>query len=248
MNKSGYIATAAFFYVGMLIMTAPASLLGTFIHRISHARLSLANCQGTIWNGNATLALRTDQASSMALHTLHWRVSPQALLTGTLRAELDWDDAKTVTPMALTITRDSIILTHVQLPLPAEVISELSPYLKPAQLSGNLMIDSPELTYSDGHLLGSATARWSQAGSAISAVHPLGDYQIDIVSTQNSLSTVLTTRNGALLLEGQGNWSPMQKFHFNGTASATPAARPMLSELLHYMGPETAPGIYRISI
>jgi general secretion pathway protein N len=244
-SRTGYLA-AAVFYVCMLLVTAPASLLAPLIQRISHERLSLANCQGTIWHGSATPLLLTDKSSGLALHTLHWRINPQALLLGQLKAEIGWDDLQSATPMWLTLDGKSVNLTHVLLPLPAEVLSELSPYLKPAQLSGSLTIESPQLTYTDNHLQGNARARWSQAGSAMSAVHPLGDYQIDIVAAQDSLRAVLTTMSGVLLLDGQGSWSPAQKFHFNGTARATDQAA--LNELLHHLGPETTPGVYRISL
>ncbi|MFA6971750.1 MAG: type II secretion system protein N [Gallionella sp.] len=249
MSKTRYLTLfAAAYFLGLLIITAPASLLDQVTRRISHERLSLANSQGTIWHGSATPILLTDKDSTIALHTLHWNIRPQAWLLGKLKAELDWDNPESVTPMELTLTRDSIILTHVLLPLPAQVISELSPYLKPAQFSGNLTFESPQLAYTDHHLQGKATATWNQAGSAMSAVHPLGDYQINIVAVQDSLRATLSTQSGALLLDGQGNWSPQQGFHFNGTARATAAAQPMLSELLHHLGPETAPDIYKISL
>ncbi len=245
MNKAGYLA-AAVFYACMLLVTAPASLLDALIQRISHERLSLANCQGTVWHGSATPILHTEKASTLALHTLQWRIIPQALLLGKLKAELAWDNTESVAPMELTLSRDAIILNNLLLPLPAEVIGELSPYLKPAQFSGNLTIESRQLSYADNRLQGNATARWIQAGSAMSAVHPLGDYQIDIAAAQGTLRATLSTQKGALLLSGQGSWSPAQNFHFNGTARATDQAA--LSELLHHLGPETAPGIYQISL
>jgi general secretion pathway protein N len=239
---------AAVFYVCLLLIMAPASLLDLTIQRVSNGRLSLSNSQGTIWHGSATPTLHTGKDSTIALHTLHWTIRPQALLLGQLKVYTNWDDMPSATPMTLTLTRKTASLTNLLLPLPAEVISELSPFLKPAQFSGNLALESPQLIYTGNHLLGNVTARWNQAGSAMSAVHPLGDYQINIVAAQDSLRAALTTRNGALLLDGQGSWSPTQKFHFNGTARATPAAQPMLSELLHHLGPEAAPGVYQISL
>lgn len=243
MNKSAYLA-AAVFYAVLLIVTAPAALLDSQVLRLSHEQLSLANCQGTIWHGSATPTLNTGKQSNMALQTLHWQIRPLALLRGTLNTEMVWDD--TLTPMNLAIDRKMVTMTHVQLSLPAEVIGELSPFLKPAQLSGNLHIESPQLTYADGHLLGNATTRWNQASSAMSTVHPLGDYLIDIKAAKDKLRATLSTQSGPLLLDGQGSWSPAQQFHFNGTARAAPESQAMLSELLHHLGPETAPGVYQI--
>lgn len=247
MNKTRYLALfAATYFVGILLATAPASLLNTVIHRISHEKLMLANCQGTIWHGSATPLLLTGKNTNLALHTLQWSIRPQALLHGQLYAEMTWDNLQPGATMRLTANRHAITLINLLLPLPAEIIGELSPYLKPAQFSGNLLIESPQLSFTNNQLQGSATARWNQVGSALSAINPLGNYQVDIQADQHGLSALLTTHNGTLLLDGQGNWSPTQKFHFNGTARAAPESQAMLSELLHHLGPELSPGVYRI--
>lgn len=247
MSKTRYlILFAVAYFICVLLVTAPASLLAPFIQRISNEKLMLANCQGTIWQGSATPLLLTGKEASLVLHTLHWSIRPQALLKGQLDAQMSWDNLQPGAGMRLTADRHAITLNNLQLPLPAEVIGELSPFLKPAQFSGNLLIESQQLSFTNKQLQGNATAHWNQAGSALSAINPLGDYQIDIVATQNGLSAVLTTNNGTLLLDGQGNWSPAQKFHFNGTARAAPESQAMLTELLHHLGPELSPGVYRI--
>lgn len=237
---------AAGYFICALFVTAPAYLLDTTIGHFSHQRLSLANCQGTIWHGSATPLLHTGSHARFALHTLQWRINPEALLQGRLSIALAWDNLDAKAPMQLLLDSRSVVLSNLLLPLPAGMISELSPYLKPAQFSGSLMLESPQLTYSEDALQGNATARWLSAGSAMSSVHPLGDYQIDMEAKQGKLQATLTTQQGALLLDGQGSWSHPQGFHFYGTARA--ANQSALNELLHHLGPESSPGIYQISI
>lgn len=246
-HKTRYIALFAIgYFICALIVTAPAYLLDSAAGYFSDQRLSLANCQGTIWRGSATPLLHTANHVNFALHTLQWRIDPQALLLGRLSIALNWEDLDTITPMRLQLDRQSVVLSPVQLPLPAAMISELSPYLKPAQFSGSLMLDSPRLTYAKGTLLGNATVHWREAGSAMSSVNPMGNYQIDVNAKKDQLSASLITQNGPLLLEGKGVWSPLENFHFYGTARTTnPSA---LNELLHHLGPESSPGLYQISI
>jgi general secretion pathway protein N len=245
--KTRYLALfTAVYAIGALIVTAPAYLLDTAIGHFSHQRLSLANCRGTIWHGSATPELNTANQASFALHTLQWQINPQALLLGQLSVTLAWDNLDTRAPMQLLLDRNSVVLNNVLLPLPAGIISELSPYLKPAQFSGSLMLESPQLSYSEETLQGRATARWNDAGSAMSSVYPLGNYQIDMVAGKDKISATLSTQGGALLLGGQGIWSRPQGFHFYGTARA--ANQTELNELLHHLGPETTPGVYQISI
>jgi general secretion pathway protein N len=245
--KTRYLALfIAVYGMGALIVTAPAYLLDSAVKHFSDQRLSLANCRGTIWQGSATPQLHTARHSSFALHTLQWHINPQALLLGQLSVALVWENLDARAPMQLLVDRKSVVLNNVQLPLPAGIISELSPYLKPAQFSGSVMLESPQLSYSEDALLGRATARWHEAGSAMSSVYPLGDYQIDINAAQDKISATLSTQSGALLLGGEGNWSHTHGFHFYGTARAT--NQTALNELLHHLGPESTPGVYQISI
>ncbi len=150
--------------------------------------------------------------------------------------------------MTLTMARESIVVSNLMLTLPAKTISELSPFLKPAQFSGDLIIESAQLSYNGQQLQGNATARWNQAASAMASIRPLGNYKIDMVAAPGTIQATLNTLNGALLLNGQGNWSAAGGFHFNGTAKASTEARDILSELLHHLGPETAPGIFQFSL
>lgn len=237
---------AAIYFAGLLLVTAPASLLAAVALHISTGKLLLANCQGTLWHGSATPLLVTGKDSSLALHTLHWRLRLQTLLKGRLGAELYWDNLASNAAMRLTADRHGITLDNLLLPLPAEALGELSPYLKPAQFSGNLLVESQQLSFTNHRLQGSAKAYWNHAGSALSAINPLGNYQVDIKAGTDGLSAVLSTRDGTLLLDGQGNLSPDDKFHFSGTARAAPESAAMLSELLHHLGPELSPGVYRI--
>jgi general secretion pathway protein N len=247
MIKTRYLALfTAVYATGALIVTAPAYLLDTAVGHFSHERLSLANCRGTIWHGSATPQLNMANHASFALHTLQWHINPQALLLGQLSVTLVWENLGAKTPMQLLVDSKSMVLSNVLLPLPAGIISELSPYLKPAQFSGSLMLESPQLTYAEDALQGNATARWREAGSAMSSVHPLGDYQIDLNARRDKISATLSTLNGVLLLRGQGGWSRPQGFHFYGTART--ANLPALNELLHHLGPESSPGVYQISI
>ena len=232
----------------MLLVTAPASLLDPLVRRISHEKLSLANTRGTIWQGSATPVLHVGENREIALHTLNWKIRLLSLLSGRLGAELGWDGQKSEPAMALSLNSKGVMLTDARLPLPAEMIGELSPLLKPAQFYGDLDIQSRQLAFADHRLQGSASVRWNQAGSALSSVNPLGNYQIDIVAVQDELNAVLTTRDGALLLEGRGSWSAAQGLHFSGTARAAPDAESTLAELLQHLGHQTTPGTSLISI
>lgn len=133
MRKTRYLALfAVIYFVGLLCVTAPASVLGLVIQHVSHERLSLANSQGTIWRGSATPVLHTNKKSAIPLPVLYWQIRPQALLKGRISARLSVDNPESATQMELTLDRQSVTLNHVLLNFSAEILGELSPYLKPA--------------------------------------------------------------------------------------------------------------------
>jgi general secretion pathway protein N len=243
MNKSVYIAALAY-YVLLLLITAPASLLDAPIRQLSHGSLSLANCQGTIWHGSATPVLHLDKNAIYPLHTLNWTIMPKAWFVGQFRLIANFDDQEK--PMELTLDRKGAVLENPALTLSAQALGDLSPFLKPAGLGGNLRIESHQLSYTNGQFQGRAVASWNEASSFMSTTNPLGDYRIDIVAANNEIHATLSTQSGALLLSGEGSWSGTTRFKFNGTARA--AAQSNLNELLHHLGPEVEPGTYRITL
>jgi len=240
-SKTLYLAAGLYFIV-LLLISAPASLLNLAVRRMSEDHVSLANCQGTVWQGSAVPVLHPGKTSNYPLATLSWQVKPQAWLSGQFKLIASGDFS--ATPMELTLERHRLTLSHVMISMPAEVIGDLSPFLKPAELGGNLRIESQQFIYASGVMQGKATAYWNQASSTMSAINPVGDYKIDITAANDEVHATLSTQSGALRLNGQGSWSPAKHFKFNGTASG----QGNLNELLHHLGPETAPGIFQISL
>lgn len=120
--------------------------------------------------------------------------------------------------------------------------------LKPVQLSGQMQISSPEFTLTREGMTGNAVAEWTNAGSVLSAVKPLGHYRIDLVGAGTRLDLVLKTNSGVLLLEGNGSFTPEQGLKFQGTARAAAESKGGLDELLNNFGPESSPGVRTLSL
>ena len=242
-NKRLFLAALAC-YIALLIITVPASLLDIAVRHYSLERVTLANLQGTIWQGQATPVLHPAENTSYPLRNLRWKVKPQAWLSGQFLVEFFQDGE--ATPMQAKLDRNGLGLENLIIALPAEILGDLSPFLKPAGLGGNLRIEIPELHDANGQIRGAATARWNQASSVMAAINPFGDYRIDILAGGDEINATLSTQNGALLLNGQGSWSAAKHFKFTGTASA--AGQNNFNELLHHLGPEISPGIYQLSL
>lgn len=246
-SKRLWVLFALLYFFIWLLVTAPASLLNVVAVKLSERKISLANCHGTIWQGGATPVLNFRENSPLVLHALSWEIKPSALLRGQIEALVTWDDLLATLPMQLLIDRQEVTLHQVRIPLPATSIGALSSFLQPAQFTGNMLFESPLLSLKGQEIQGAATVYWHQAGSALSTIDPLGNYKLNIVANKSNLLATLSTENGALLLEGQGSWSAVDGFKFDGVAQAREGEKEMLSELLHHLGPEISPSIYRIS-
>lgn len=83
------------------------------------------------------------------------------------------------------------------------------------------------------HLQGGATLQALDVSTRLSTLRPLGSYQIEVLGG-DTIRLVLTTLEGALQLEGQGQWQP--QFQFRGQASTDPDHEATLSNLLHVLG------------
>lgn len=227
-----------------LLITAPAALLDKWLQSVTNGRLLLANSSGTLWHGAATPAARQQHGELIVLHPMHWDIAIAPLFTGKIKARVQWDDLPPSAAMQATIAFGQLELQNVLFRLPAQVLEEISPILKPAQFRGQFQVQSDNLAYSGNGLNGNAVVDWNQASSALSSVVPLGNYRLTLAAAENRIRVNLTTTSGALLLQGQGNLSTNQGLEFQGTAQAAEGKYDRLKALLHHLGPEVTSGVH----
>lgn len=247
MGKRAF-ALFAFAYLITLLITAPASLLDRCLQYASQGRLLLANASGTIWNGSAALALRTQDGRPIGLPFLHWEIAVPSLFAGKIRARLQWDGQPPASATEAIFSFNRIELHHALLQLPAQVLDEASPVLKPARFRGQIQIQCDRLVFSGGGMEGNAVIDWRQASSALSSIAPLGSYRLALNGTGDRINIGLTTASGILLLDGEGNWSPGRGLEFHGKAQASAGNYDNLTELLHHFGAEVSPRVHGFTL
>lgn len=230
-------------YGCVLTVTAPASLLGSILSYASNGHVELANTRGTLWNGSANPVIHQRSGSLITLTQLHWDIGIVALFTGKLSSQLQWNDDAQTAPMKVGITPGQIEARHVFIPLSAILLDDVSEFLKPAALRGQVILRSESLLITRQGMQGSATADWQNASSALSSIAPLGNYHFTFSSSPAGLEVTLNTSSGALLLAGQGRFSPSTGLNFQGTAQAATGKEDALRELLGHMGPQERPGV-----
>lgn len=235
-------------FIITLIITAPATLLNGWVQSATQDNIVLANTGGTVWHGSATPALPQRDGGFIALGPLHWDVALLPLFSGKLKITLHWDDVPQPAAMEAILSTSGLELNHALLTLPAAALGEVSPLLQPAQLQGQIQIQSEHLLVSPQGIEGVANADWLNAGSALSAVNPLGKYHLTFTGSGERLHIALATTSGALILDGQGDWSHSRGLEFHGKARAAEGKQDSLAELLAHLGPEETAGVHTLTL
>lgn len=235
-------------FIITLIITAPAALLNGWVQRATQDHLVMANTGGTIWHGSATPALPQRDGGFIVLGPMHWDVELLPLFSGKLKIVLRWDDMPQSAAMEAILSPGSLELNHAQLALPASALGEISPLLQPAQLQGLIKIRSEHLLLSPQGIQGVANADWTNAGSALSSINPLGKYHLTFTGAGDRLRIALATTSGALILDGQGEWSSTKGLEFRGKARAATDQQDSLAELLAHFGPEESAGVHTLTL
>lgn len=249
MKKIGWRTITLFTisFLVMLLVAAPATLLSAAVEAGSKGQFVLANTSGTIWQGSATPGIRQRNGNLLALEKLHWKIAVLPLFTGKFICQFRWDHVEQDQLMTAVLSFHKIELKNALLPLHADILAEFSPFLQPVQLGGEMQIKSDKFTYSREGMSGAAVIEWTNAGSALSSVRPLGHYRINLAANGERLEMALVTISGKLLLEGKGSIVG-HGVMFQGSARASLDSNGALDKLLNNFGPESAPGIHRINL
>lgn len=229
-----------------LIATAPATLLDARLRDASNGRLRIAEAQGTLWSGTGLLELRDERGRSGLARTLAWRLTPAALLRARLAYEVELGPLSR--PFPVTISWSRIELAEADISLPAVALGHVVPKLATLGLTGDLNARIPRLSIGRDTTQGDVTVQWRSAGSALSPVAPLGDYELRISGEGSTIRTTLHTLAGPLQLDGQGAWASGRNPEFLATANMAPQFRQQLAPFLRLIAVERGDGSFEFRL
>ncbi|MBU1215319.1 MAG: type II secretion system protein N [Gammaproteobacteria bacterium] len=228
-------------FIAALLALAPSTLMGHVVERASGGQLMLARTQGSLWQGSGILLFQ-NSSGIRSLGVYHWHLQPW-------RAAMQLQ-AGTYEPMSLQYRPllARLDIEHLRLDLPAALLEVAAPQLHPYRLQGALQAHAGHLQLDARGLLGQITVDWLNAASGLSPIAPLGDYRIVLQGDGQKLAANLSTQGGKLQMQARGQLDPSKGVQISGTAQAAAGAEDELNELLHYIGPETRPGIYTLAL
>ena len=233
-------------YAVSLIATAPATLIDAVLQETSNGRLRLAEAQGTIWSGAGQIEIRDADARNGVAKSLGWRVLPESLLRGHLVCEVVLD--QTAKPFRVALSLSRLELAETDIDLPAAVLSIAAPKLAPLRLTGNARLHIVTLALGRSDVRGIATLQWLAAGSALTSVSPLGDYELRIEGDGTAVHASLRTLRGPLQLDGSGAWTQGRNPVFHATARVPLQQLQQLAPLLRLIAVERSEGFFELEL
>ena len=246
MKRWGLLAIGLGVYALALIATAPATLVDAGLQRASDGRLRLAEAQGTLWSGTGQIEIRDTGGRTGVAKSFAWRVAPESLLRGRLVCEVGLEQAAKHFPVTLSLSR--IELANADINLPAAVLGLAVPKLAPLGLTGDVQIHVASLSIARDGTQGNATLQWRAAGSALSPVSPLGDYELRLEGEGSAVRVSLRTLQGPLQLDGKGSWTHGNSPAFLATASVPPQYQEQLAPLLRLIAVERGEGSFELQL
>ncbi|HEY6096236.1 MAG TPA: type II secretion system protein N [Gallionellaceae bacterium] len=248
-NRFFYLLFAVI-YFSCLTAMLPASLLGSLINKYSQGSLALANCTGSFWNGSATAVFRQEQATQtpLVIGQLQWNISALSILTLQPTISINWPQIRQKSPTIMRTSIGKIDITNLILPLPPAILAQASPYLRPLELDGQIVIQSDSLSATRNTLNGTLSAQLTDFRSGLSNVSPLGNYLLNAQCAGTNCDLSLNTVTGKLILQGKGKFAQNGSFAFNGQAQAAEGQKESLNEILQNIGPESSSGLHTFSI
>ncbi len=231
-------------YALALIVTAPATLVDTGLQRASQGRVRLVEAHGTLWSGSGQLEIRDADGRTGVARSIAWDVAPASLLRARLVCDVGLEQATRRFPVTLSLSR--IELANADIGLPAAVLGLALPRLAPLGLTGDMQIHVARLSLAQNEMRGNATLQWRAAGSALSPVAPLGDYELRLEGDDATVRAILRTLQGPLQLDGKGSWKHGDNPAFLIKAEIPPQYQQQISPLLRLVAVERGDGHFEL--
>lgn len=246
MSRWGLLGAGLCAYVLALIVTAPATLADAALRRATEGRLRLADARGALWSGSGLIEIRDVNGQTGVARDLSWRVVPQSLLRGHLVCEIGLEPTAARFPVALSWSR--IELENADVRLPAAVLGLGVPKLAALGLTGDVQVHVESLSLARDTVTGNATLKWLAAGSTLTPVSPLGDYELRMDAKGTTANAVLRTLEGPLRLDGKGSWTRGARPVFAGMAGVPPQHWQQLAPLLRLIAVERGEGQFALQL
>ena len=248
--------------IAVIVATAPANWLARFIAARTQGRVLLADARGTIWSGNAVLALGARQVPDEGAHEnadrnadrnadaardadarlalpgrVNWTLEITAMLAPVLHLT---HDGVLLQPLEMRYASQGLAIGAGAAQVPASLLRVVGTPLNTLRPEGRCELRWNALHIDQGGaLIGDGMLRIDGLELAVSPVKPLGDYRVTWAGAANGLTWQIATERGPLELRGGGSVAGprvQMRVTAKAAADAPPAVVAQLKTLLDAIG------------
>lgn len=231
-RSSRYVLFAVLVYLLFLFVTLPAARAYAVLKE-SIAPLQLYGVEGTVWSGNAVLAV----SGARQFQRVSWSFHLWALLLGRAEAAVTFDEAgRQTSAIAGRTLAGGVYLHEVTTRLPATALERMF-NISGTGLDGTVDIHLAEVTFADKKLAAvNGTFAWNNAG-LISPKTALGSFVMTLETRGEEVKGVLRDNPGSpLRAEGVLRLKPDGSYQFTGALSLRDPGRADLEQALRFFG------------
>jgi len=240
-------STGFLIYIISLFVTAPATLIDSQLQNFSDNQLHLVEAQGTLWSGKGKIEMLDASGQAALIKKVAWRFQAKELWRAHLVYEVNFNQ-DSYKPFPLTLSWSKIELENIEFNLPAEIVGLGLPKIAALGLTGDVFIHILNLSITGNKRQGIASLQWQHAGSTLTPVSPLGDYELYIEEAGSATHSTLRTTQGPLQLDGKGSWGDGQTSGFLATAHIAPAFQQQLAPFLRLIAVEHGDGSFELQL
>ena len=237
----------------VVLAAAPANWIARYVASRSDGRILFADARGTVWRGDAVLAL-AERGGVDAVAGSSLAAASALALPGRINWAVELPHGLA---LVLLLTHDGVLQQPVRVrvgvggaidvaagaaSLPASLLRLAGAPLNTLRPEGQLVVQWDALAINNGRPLAAAgTVRIGDLAVAISPVRPLGDYRVAWKSDERGVTWRLDTERGPLQLEGMGTIAQRAKVSVRASiaSDASPQTVARLKPLLDSMGRRT---------
>lgn len=241
-----HVAFGALAFAAGLVWLLPATLLDRRISNVTSGAIRVAAAEGTVWSGQGYIDLRRDGKPTGYSRYVSWRFIPRSVFQGQLEFAFRLNHSGKDIPVVFGLS--GIELRDVSIDLPAISLEMAMPEILPLGLGGDLSLNLAEVVLNGNQSTGRGRIEWRNVASAMTAVAPLGHYQIDIVGELMTRKVAVRTLEGPLQINGEGEWPAGTPPVFRGNARVPPELQQQLAPMLRLIAAEKGPGDFELRI
>ena len=230
-----YIYFGVTAYLLFLIFTFPASRAWLLVRSnglVAADVVQLAGISGSWWSGRASQAI----IRGRQLYELSWSMKPLGLLTGKLKADVDFKPPEGTFSGVVGMGTDTVVVSDVKARIPLQLANQtLSAF--GLQLGGSMNADFECLRFEEKMLTAAeGTLVWQDARISVPQELLLGDIRADLTNEEEQVMVRFADTGGPLIAEGVCSIKPDGSYTFNARLGVREGSQPELVDAVKVLG------------